>query len=147
MQELIRYGAILALLGLSACGPSVKTQCQEMGEVTQQAMDKYMEAARANIGTSGYQASTEVAIAEALTESATAMAALSIRDRELQAVQADLVSAYQAAATAHTEMAELIPANGSPSTQRRQAIDTIRTDAEAGIPPAIQALTVRCVGL
>ena len=146
MQQLGRYGAIVPLLGILGCGPSIQAQCQAISEITQDAMTQFAEAYSANIGTSGYQASTETAIAAALKESAQAMDALEIHDKQLQVVQADLVSAYDKAAAAHTEMAQLIPARGNPSAQRRQQIDDIRAQAEADIPPAIQALSLRCVG-
>lgn len=124
-------------------GPDLKAQCNTIAQVNNNTLKAVMDN---RIGKPVYDATVSQQSAQAYKDGVKAIEALEISDQKLKEIQTSLADAYKNSATLNEQMAGLMPANNRPSSQVEQQISSLMQQVDKGIPEAIQAHKLHCVG-
>ena len=133
----------VALL-MTGCGPSLKSQCQTLGNTHNKNFQNVLSLRSA--GSLVYDHSVEKQMASSWTDSAKQLAKLDISDSKLKKIQGDLVAAHQHAGELTSQSAALIPTHNQVNDTLGDQIDQVRNGAMENMPAAFQALTLHCTG-
>ncbi|WP_299413982.1 hypothetical protein [Acaryochloris sp. IP29b_bin.148] len=127
---------------ITGCGPSLKSQCQKLGQAHNTTFNKSMSLKKP--GSLVYDHEQEKQKAKLWTESSEKIAKLKLSDSKLKKIQAELVAAHQQVGEKTREAADLIPPHNQVNDALGDQIDQVRNGAMSKIPTAVQALTLHC---
>lgn len=150
--QYLRWKNVLPLISITAisivitgCGPSLKSQCQELGKAHNSTFKQSM--ALKPPGSLVYDHELEKQKAKLWTESSEKIAKLKLSDSELKKIQTDLVAAHKQVGEKTRQAADLIPPHNQVNDALGNQIDQARNGAMSKIPTAVQALTLHCTAL
>ncbi|WP_277867345.1 hypothetical protein [Candidatus Synechococcus calcipolaris] len=135
----------LLMLAIAACGSNHVQQCEQMGRATQDVMAGVNEIYQAHLGQPVYNRAMEEKVAAAWAQGADILEAVQVSDRQLQAIQADLVTAYTTAADVTAELADYLPATAILKPEQEKAYTKYQHRAQSGVATAIAALNRYCI--
>lgn len=137
-------GVSVVALMVAGCGPSLKSQCQILGNTHNKNFQKVLALRPA--GSLAYDHSIEKQMASTWTESAKQLEKLDISDSKLNKIQGELVAAHRQAGEKTSQAAALIPTHNQVNDALGDQIDQVRNGAMEKMPTAFQALTLHCTG-
>ncbi|MEM9482700.1 MAG: hypothetical protein AAGA83_03320 [Cyanobacteria bacterium P01_F01_bin.116] len=140
-RRFVSFGA-LACLMLVGCTP--QAECDLLNGALAEGNLRIQEINEGNLGGSGYNQGVERQVGRIYFDVSQVIDGLTISNRKLQAIQFELVEAYQQASDLRYRAAELIAREPNPNNQVKTDIRTLQLDSEANVGAITENLRKNC---